>query len=127
MNKEQYLKNDEVQANEEVSIAAKETTVSASVSYKVGLVGYATSSRIDAPDGILRVVAKNTGSNTLVVRVIRGTGVAIVKEWSVAPGKTITTGDFSLPPDYYSLRLARERDSYPTSGTGTITSVQYYG
>jgi len=110
----------------EVQATAKEQLVSKNVSYEVGLVGYATSERVDAPDGILRVVAENTGSNNLVVRIIRGTGQKIMKEWTVKPGKSLNTGDISLPPDYYSLRLARESASYPTSGTGTITSVKYY-
>lgn len=105
----------------------REQTVSASVSYEVGLVGYATSRRIDTPDGILRVVAQNTHkTNNLIVRVIRGTGTKIMKEWTVAPGKTLRTGDFKLPPDYYSLRLAKSGPSFPSSGTGTITSVVYF-
>ncbi|WP_042477591.1 hypothetical protein [Bacillus ndiopicus] len=107
-----------------------EVVGSAYVSYNNELAGYMQSARINLLEGYSKVLASNTGSNTLVVRLMKmeSSGVIpsqhIVKEWNVSVGKSLDTGIFSLEPNTYFLRLSRTSASYPTSGTGRLQSIR---
>lgn len=112
----------------EISANATSTVVdSISINYDNPLAGYMQSGRINLLEGHTRVLAKNTGQNTLVVRIMKyESGQSIMKEWSVAPGASLDSGIISIAPNTYLLRLSRTSASYPTTGTGTLQSVQLY-
>lgn len=86
----------------------------------------ADSARIDILGGVARVVARNNGPYNLNVKVMYSAVFAkSFKEWSVYPGDTLDTGEFSIPPNTYWLRIGPIDSHLPAVGTGTLYSITY--
>ncbi|MGR6898341.1 hypothetical protein [Rummeliibacillus sp. BSL5] len=125
--KKDYDQFNKEEINKEVSAQGlpKETN-SVSVNYDSPLAGYMQSARIDILGGVAKVTATNTGNNDLKVSILSYKfAMKVVKSWTVKPGATLNTGEFSITGDTYALRVGRASDSYPTTGRGTLYGITY--
>ena len=123
MEKEKEVKLEEL--NDEVQSSGIPKEIHSVTVANTGAVT-ADSARIDILGGVARVVARNNGPYNLKVKIMYSEFVArVYKEWSVYPSDTLDTGEFSIPPNTYWLRIGPIDARLPATGSGTLYSITY--
>jgi len=123
MSKKQEVKTVK-ENNSDVEVAAIPKTYR-SVSVSSSGATESTSDTLTVQGGIAKVSARNTGSNVLRVKIVQRAFLTfVVKQWDVARGSSLNTGEFSITVDQYRLRIGPIDGRLPTSGNATLTSVE---